>query len=155
MTLLRANDARFRVARRWQTAPRMNRSSLLFAALAAAALPLACGSSSGADDGLTAEERAHPCEADCDRQVAAACLKTPAGYADGCKQLCGASKASIPTECQAKFDAMYTCVLRKITYACTASGVPIGSPSGACAAEGSACIECNGGKLCSVLTPGG
>src|SRR4051812_35351895 len=73
------------------------------------------------------------CAADCDRQAAAGCSKTPAGYADSCKLICGASAKVIKPECTAQFEAIYQCAKSKITYSCSDAGVLQLTPSGACA----------------------
>ena len=123
----------------------------LFALVLTAGL---AGCSSSSSDGGTATA-ADPCVADCDRQVAAGCSKTPASYGDACKSFCTAGKKATKPECAAQFDAQYTCAKNKITYSCNDSGLLTITPSGACGAEAAACMSCNGGKLCSAITVGG
>ena len=129
--------------------------------LVVAGLVVGCSSSSSGtttDGGSTTDTGAtggDACAADCDRQAAAGCSKTPAGYADSCKLICGASLKAIKPECAAQFEAIYECAKNKITYSCSDAGVLQITPSGACAAEGAACASCNGGKFCSAVSPGG
>ncbi|MBK7401856.1 MAG: hypothetical protein IPJ34_37790 [Myxococcales bacterium] len=108
----------------------------------------ACSSSEA-----TSVDPATACEADCDRQVAAACAKTPASYATACKSFCEAGRKVTLPACLDLFNAQYTCSATKMTWSCTATGMLQGTPSGGCASEAAACAKCNGGKVCSAILP--
>ncbi|HEY6080906.1 MAG TPA: hypothetical protein VIW29_18960 [Polyangiaceae bacterium] len=108
------------------------------------AVALGCGGGGGDDDDkdLSQLTPAQLCQEKCAVQVAPNCERTPPDYATSCAMICLAKYEQFPS-CTAAARAFDTCAAQKMSFSCV-DGLPIGSPQGACAAPGLACISCTG-----------
>jgi hypothetical protein len=110
-------------------------------ALALALLAAACGDDESEKPDTSSLTPEQLCATKCDREVAAACSQTPADFATSCRTLCMAKYSNFPN-CTAAATALDRCALERVDYTCSASGVIMATPAGACAAPGQACTAC-------------